>query len=419
MGRCDLASDAGLSRGVSMERRFAVLMAALFVSPVLVPLAALPAAAQQPPARPPAVGVVKVGRQAVTPSLEFVGRVQAVERVNLVARVTAFLDKRLFVEGAEVKKGDLLYRLEAEPFQADVQAKQANIAQFRAQLQNAKVTLNRQTALLSSPAGQQAAVDLATSNQQALEAQILGAQAQLKQSEINLGYTEIRAPIDGKIGRTTVTIGNVVTPGSGVLATIVSQDPMYVVFPVAARTALELRQRYTSEVGGAVIKIRLPDGRIYAQPGKPDFVDNTVAGNTDTITLRGVLANPRLPTAVVGDTARELIDGELVTVLVEDAQPVMALTVPRAAVLSDQAGDYVFTVDAENKVAQRRISLGQSQPAIAVVTGGLEEGDQVVVEGIQRVRPGLVVAPGPASPPAGAPQGGAPGAAPGAPAQKS
>jgi membrane fusion protein (multidrug efflux system) len=367
---------------------------------------AAPAAAQQPPAKPPAVGVVKVSPQPMTPAAEFVGRIQAVERVNLVARVGAYLEKRLFTEGVEVRKGDLLYKLEQEPFQADVQAKQAAIAQVRAQLQNAGITLTRSKALMSSPAGQQARVDDATANQQSLQAQLVAAQAQLRQSEINLGYTEIRAPIDGKIGRTAVTPGNVVGPGSGVLTTLVSQDPMYVVFPVAARTALELRERYGSR-SNAVIKVRLPDGRMYARAGALDFVDNTVTGSTDTIIMRGVLPNPpRSGPAGQGggpDVVRELVDGELVTAVVEEAQPVMALTVPRAAVLSDQSGDYVFTVDAENKVVQSRIRIGQSQPTTASVTSGLSAGDSVIVEGIQRVRPGLVVAPAPAeAPPGGA-----------------
>src|SRR5262249_12496856 len=160
--------------------------------------------------------------------------------------------------------------------QADVQAKQATIAQFAAQLQNATITLTRQKALLSSPAGQQAAVDLALANQQALQAQLLGARAQLRQSEINLAYPEIRAPIHGKIGRTAVTEGNVVGPNTGALTTIVSQDPMYVVFPVPTRSAMDLRQRYAGANGfDAVVKVRLPNGEVYNQTGRLDFVDNT------------------------------------------------------------------------------------------------------------------------------------------------
>jgi membrane fusion protein (multidrug efflux system) len=385
---------------------------------VLIVLAMAPAIAQQPPAKPPAVGVVAVQRKPLTQSTEYVGRIQATDRVNLVARVAAFLDQRLFTEGAEVKKGELLYRLEQGPFQADVQAKQAAVAQFKAQLQNAVLTLARVRALLNTPAGQQSTVDAALANQLALQAQVQGAEAQLAQSQINFAYTEIRAPIDGKIGRTAVTAGNYVTPSSGVLTAIVSQDPMYVVFPVSVRTVLDLRQRYGDKGGfnAIIVRIRLPDGRVYDRTGHLDFVDNSAAGNTDTITLRGALANPLLADGMRGDgTARELVDGELVTVILEDAQPLQALTVPRAAVLSDQVGDYVYVVDGDDKAQQRRVQLGQSSPALAAVTNGLSDGESVIVEGIQRVRPGQAVSPGPASvqaAPPGAPSPAAGGTAP-------
>ncbi len=364
--------------------------------------AALPAPAQQPgPGRPPAVGVAPVTVQSVRPSLEFVGRIQSTERVNLVARVTAFIEERTFSEGAEVKKGDLLYRLEQGPFQSDVAAKQAAIDQFKAQLVNAAVTLKRAQALLSTPAGQQSNVDAALANQLSLQAQLEGAQAQLRQSQINLAYTEIRAPIDGKIGRTSLTVGNVVTPTSGVLATIVSQDPLYAVFPVPVRTVLDLRQRYAASggIGTAVVKIRLPNGQVYGQTGKLDFIDNTVSATTDTMTLRGVMPNPPLTgEASGGGSLRELVDGELVTVVLEEAAPVQALVIPRAAVLADQRGDYVYVVTAENRAEQRRIRLGQSTPTTAVVADGLAAGEQVIVEGLQRVRPGQPVSPAPATP---------------------
>ena len=188
---------------------------------------------------------------------------------------------------------------------------------------------------------------------------MLGAEAQLQQSQINLGYTDIRAPIDGKIGRTTVTVGNYVSPSSGVLATIVSQDPMHVVFAVSSRSAIALRHRATGKP--IVIKIRLADGRIYDQSGTLNFFDNTVAGNTDTITLRGDVRNP-LADARMDGTTRELVDGEFVTAILEDAEPIEAVTVPRAAVLTDQQGDYIYVVDSENKVQQRRVQLGPSTP---------------------------------------------------------
>ena len=349
------------------------------------------AVAQQTPPKAAVVGVVAAVRKAVTQSSEYVGRIQAIERVNLTARVAAFLDQRLFTEGAEVKKDESLYRLEQGPFQADVKAKEATIAQLKAQLQNAQIILGRAKALLNTPAGQQSNVDTATANALALDAQVLGAEAQLQQSQINLGYTDIRAPIDGKIGRTTVTVGNYVSPSSGVLATIVSQDPMHVVFAVSSRSAIALRHRITGKP--IVIKIRLADGRIYDQSGTLNFFDNTVAGNTDTITLRGDVRNP-LADARKDGTTRELVDGEFVTAILEDAEPIEAVTVPRAAVLTDQQGDYVYVVDSENKVQQRRVQLGPSTPGIAAVMSGLNDGEHVVVEGIQRIRPGQLVSPG-------------------------
>jgi membrane fusion protein, multidrug efflux system len=359
------------------------------------------AAAQPAPGGPPAVGVVRAERQQITQSDEFIGRIQAIGRVALVARVSAFLEKRAFVEGAEVKKGDLLYLLEQPPFQAQVEAAKASVEQFQAQHRNAELTLQRAQALLSTPAGQQSNVDAALASERGLAAQIAGAQAQLETAQINLGYTEIRAPIDGKITSTVVTEGNVVSPTTGTLANVVSQDPMYVNFPVSVRAGLDLRNRYEAKGGfsAVILRIRLPDGRIYGQNGKPDYVSPTVAENTDTLTVRGVFANPIIPgLPAKGPAARELFDGEFVTVLLEGVEPITVLGIPRAAVLSDQQGDYVYVVDAESKAQVRRIQLGQSTPTTAVVTNGLNEGELVVSEGLQRVRPGEKVSPGPATP---------------------
>jgi membrane fusion protein (multidrug efflux system) len=378
----------------------------------VISLASLaPAWAQQMP--PPAVGVVKVERRPVTETSEFLGRIQAINRVDLSARVTAFLEKRLFTEGSEVKQGDLLYRLERGPFEADAQAKQAAIKQVEAQLRNADVTLSRAKELLRTTAGTPAAVDAAEASQQALAAQLLAAQAQLRQSQINLDYTEIHAPIDGKIGRTATTEGNVVSPSSGVLSTIVSQDPMYVVFSVSSRTALDLRQKIVSGGGFDVVKIRvkLPDGRLYDQTGKLDFMNNSVTGGTDTLLLRAVIANP----SVAGSSAalgpnRELIDAEFVNVLLEGAQPIEMLVVPRAAVLTDQSGDYVYVVDAQGKAQRQGVKLGQTTPTSAAVLSGLQEGQLIIVEGLQRVQPGRAVSPGTAASAVDAPTGALDGA---------
>ncbi len=306
------------------------------------------AQAQPAPRGPPAVGVVEATTRPITETSEFLGRIEATNRVDIVARVTAFMDKRVFREGAEVKTGDLLYQLERGPFEADLATKQAQVAQLKATLENAKLTTERARTLLGGPAGMQSTYDAAIANQRSLEAQVVAAQAQVKFSQINLDYTEIRSPIDGMIGRTAVTDGNVVSPSSGVLTTIVSQDPMYVTFPVPVRQALELRERYVTKGGfnAVVIKVRLPNGRIYGQAGKLNFANNTIAQSTDTLTVRGVIPNPALhdPSTTGGP-----------------------------------------------------IQLGQSTSTIAAVINGLRLGDKVIAEGLQRVRAGQPVAPGPVS----------------------
>jgi membrane fusion protein, multidrug efflux system len=381
--------------------RGAGMKSLMLAVPILVLSAACwsrPAAAQL---GPPAVGVVRVASQEITQSNEFVGRIQSIGRVSLVARVTAFLEKREFVEGAEVKKGDLLYLLEQPPFQAQVDYNKANVAQLEAQHTFAAQQLARAGYLLKTPAGQQQQVDQDVSNERSLAAQIGAAKAQLETANINLGYTEIRAPIDGKISATAVTEGNVVSVTSGTLATLVSQDPMYVLFPIAQRTAIELRDRYVPKGGfnAVVIRVRLPSKKIYGQVGHLDYVAPTIDQTTDTIVLRGVIPNPVLVAAKPGEpTVRELTDGEFVTVLLEGVQPVEVLAIPRAAVLSDQQGDYVFVVDGQNRAEVRRIRLGQSTPSTAVITSGLKAGELVISEGVQRARPGEVVSPGPASP---------------------
>ncbi|MBW4091375.1 MAG: efflux RND transporter periplasmic adaptor subunit [Proteobacteria bacterium] len=374
-------------------------MAALFVLVAGV----VPAAAQAPgPPGPPSVGVTRAEPHQITETSKYVGRIVAQHRVALVARVTAFLEKRDFVEGSEVTKGQVLYELEQPPFQADLAAKQAAVAQAQAQLQNATLAYRRAASLIKTPAGQQSLVDSARATMLSDAGALQAAEAQMRASQINLGYTQIRAPIAGKIGLSAVSVGNVVSPSSGTLATIVSQDPMDVQFPVSLTDVLELRHRYAGAggFGAVVIRIELPDGRIYKQTGKLDFVDNTVSTSTDTVILRGTIPNPPISDLKVGGaTQRELIDGEFVTVLLQGAQPITLLAIPRDAVMTDQRGDYVYTVTAQHKVVETRISLGQSTATVATVTTGLTKGEDVIVDGLQKVHPGEVVNPGPASTP--------------------
>ena len=377
--------------GLLAWRPFAVLLLLLAVTPALA----------QAPGGPPAVGVVTVQPASVTETSEFVGRVQAVQRVALTARVTAFMEQRLFVEGNEVRSGDLLYRLERGPFEADVSNKEAAVADNSAKLANATIQLNRAQTLLGTPAGQRSNVDDAVAAQRSTAAQLAGAQAALRQSRINLEYTEILAPIDGQISRTVITPGNVVSPNTGPLAFIVSQDPMYVTFPVAVRLLTDLRSRYAGKGGlnAVQVRLKLPDGTPYDQSGKIDYIDPSVAAGTDTILVRAVMPNPVRGTPQPGRRVeRLLIDGAFVTVSVEGIEPVTALGVPRAAVMSDQSGNYLYVVGADNKVERRPIKLGQSTASLAVIADGVKQGESVILEGLQRVRPGIQVTPGPVGP---------------------
>lgn len=399
-------------------RRFRAAAPAFLAALVLALAAAPPALAQFGPQGPPAVGVVTAERRPVTESTEFVGRIEAVNRVEIRARVTGFLQERAFTEGQEVKAGDTLFRIERPPFEAQLEQARANVASAQATLENARVALQRARELRATGAGTQVALDNAQAQERTASASVLGAQAQVRVADINLGYTEIAAPIDGKIGRASLTPGNVVSPTlTEPLATIVSQDPMRVAFTVSARAAIELRNRYEARGGPAavVVRVRLPDGRIYGQQGRIDFIDPQIDRNTDTILVRALMPNPVRRDQVAGQPSdRELIDGQFVSVFVEGAEPVQAIVVPRAAVLQDQGGTYVFLVGAENKAERRNVRLGRSTAETAVVEDGLQGGETVIAEGLQRVRPGQPVNPAPAGAPPGRPPGaGGGGGAPG------
>lgn len=375
-------------------------------------LLARPAAAQFGPQGPPAVGIMTAERRPVTETTEFVGRIEAIDRVNISARVTGFLQERVFREGDEVQRGQVLYRIERPPFEAQLEQARANVASAQAQLENARVSLARARELRATGTGTQVNLDNAQAQERTANAQLLGAQAAVRVAEINLGYTEITSPITGQIGRTIFTPGNVVGPDSGTLATIVSQDPMRVAFAVSQRAALELRDRFEARGGaGAVrVRIRLTDGRVYPESGRIVFVDNTIDRNTDTILVRAEIRNRvRMLNGRPSDVAgRELVDGQFISVFVEGAEPVLVITLPRAAILQDQQGSYVFVLDEQNRAQRRNVRLGRSSPETAVVEDGLQGGERVVTEGLQRVRPGQPVNPSPANAPPGQPGGGAP-----------
>lgn len=340
------------------------------------------AAATAPP--PPAVGVRPAIMKGVSQSFEFVGRVKAIEKVELRARVEGFLEKVLFREGQDVKAGELLYQIEKVQFQAALDQAKANLAVAEAALTNAKVEYERSTELVKRNFTPQSQVDANKAALDTAAGRVMQAKAALTQAQVNLDYTDIRAPIDGRIGRTAYTVGNLVNPASGVLATIVSQDPIYVLFPVSVRDLEAIREARRKEEGGMAkidIRVRLPSGQEYAQRGVWNLTDPQVDPQTDSLVMRATIPNPD----------RVLTDGQFVTAIIRERQEAPRLVVPQSALQVDQSGYYVLVVNAEHKVEQRRVQTGPQRGTDVVVTSGVKEGEQVIVDGIQKVRPGQVV----------------------------
>ena len=352
--------------------------------------------AQQAPAAAPAVTVVKVEQRDITPSTSFTGRIEAMDKVELRARVDGFLEKRLFTEGQDVKEGDLLFVIEKAPYQADIENVDAAIARSQATLDQAEIEQRRQAELVKRQATAQAILDDKIARSAEARADLRKQQAAMTTAELNLGYTDVKAPIAGRIGRSNFSVGNFVGPQSGTLATIVSQDPMYVTFPVTQRQLLAVRKE--GEAGGQdpkkmAVNVQLADGSRYGEVGHLNFVDVQVNQGTDTVQVRATLPNPK----------GVLVDGQLVTVVVETAGPQAALVIPQQAVQIDQAGRFVLKVDGENKVQVQRITVGAEREGYYAVTNGLTEGERVITEGLQKVRPGMVVdaAEAPAAPVSG------------------
>jgi membrane fusion protein (multidrug efflux system) len=351
------------------------------------------AAAQQ---TAPAVTVAVVEQRDVTPSSSFTGRIEAIDKVDLRARVEGFLEQRLFTEGQEVKTGDLLYVIEKAPYLAEIENVEASIARAQSTLDLAEIERRRQGELVKKQATAQARLDEATGRSGEARADLRRQQANLTTAELNLGYTDIKAPIAGRIGRSNFSVGDFVGPSSDTLATIVSQDPMYVTFPVTQRQLLAVRKDAaagSTDPQNIAVKVALADGSLYGETGRLNFVDVQVNQGTDTVQVRATLPNPQ----------GVLVDGQLVTVVVETAKPQAALVIPQQAVQIDQAGRFVLKVDAENKVQVQRITVGTERDGYYVVTNGLALGERVIVEGLQKVRPGMVVdaAEAPAAAPAG------------------
>jgi membrane fusion protein (multidrug efflux system) len=339
------------------------------------------ALAQQPAPAAVPVGTVIAEKRAITQTADFVGRIEAVNRVDVRARVTGYLEEVLFKDGATVAEGAPLFRIERAPFEAAVEQAQGALERAQGTLQNATVQRQRAEELLKTSAGSVAIRDQRVAEEKGAQGDQTTAEANLKTAQINLGYTEIKAPIAGRIGRTKLTKGNVVGPDTGVLVQIVSDDPMYVTFPVSQREFLALKtNRLPADGSAPLVSLRFSDGSTYDQKGRVDFVDVSVERATDTVLVRATLPNP----------AGKLLDGTLVRVAVQADKSEEKVLVPQSALIADQQGSYVFAVE-DGKAVVKRVKVGAETGSYVVIEQGLVGNEQVVIQGLQNLRPGVPV----------------------------
>lgn len=333
---------------------------------------------------PPAVLVAPAEMRDVSGAAEFVGRVKAIEKVDLRARVDGFLGPWLFQEGDRVKLGQTVFTLDAAPFEATLAQRKAEVASAVAALSYADLQARRGRELIKTKTIPQQELDQRELTLLKARASLEQAQAAQRSAEVDLSYTQIKSPIDGRIGQATFSPGNLVGPNSGVLATVIKQAPIQVVFNVSQRQLQQERHAAPKEQLDAIVaRLRLADGSTYSELGKLDFIGHQADPNTNSIPLRAVFPNPK----------GFLADGMSVRVLLEIGKPVQALVIPQSAIAQDQTGTYVFVVDAQNKAIQRPVKVEMQRDGTAVVKNGLAAGDRVIVQGQARVRPGLTVAP--------------------------
>jgi multidrug efflux system membrane fusion protein len=345
-------------------------------------------AAPEPAAIPVSVATVKL--QDVTTWQEFSGRLEAVDRVDLRSRVAGAIQSVNFREGALVKKGDVLVTIDPAPFEATVAQARAQVSAAEARVELTKLELDRGRKLVASRTVSQSDLDQRMSAYHEATASLRSAEAALQSAELDLGYTEIRAPIAGRIGKHQVTVGNLVAAGAGspVLSTLVSVDPIYVGFDVneevVARILSELPSGATGERATENIPVEMEtEGDSTSVRGHLQFIDNRVDTASGTVQLRAVFDNPD----------GLLLPGQFVRVRIGQPKPEPRLLISERAVGTDQDKKFVLVVDPQNKLDYRQIVLGDWADGLRIVRTGLKPGDRIVVNGLQHVRPGAVVTP--------------------------
>jgi RND family efflux transporter MFP subunit len=342
---------------------------------------------QAPP--PPQVSVATVIERSVKDWDEFTGRLQAVETVEIRPRVSGYIDKVAFTEGSLVKRGDLLFVIDPRPYKADYDRAAADVKRYKTALDLAKIELERVQHLKDSGAVSQEELDERKSSLAQSDANVAGSQAALEAAALNLNFTRVSSPIAGRVSRAEVTRGNLVTGGANggtLLSSVVSIDPIYIYFDADEQSFLRYSQapRTTaSQDAGKPVMVGLANEDGFPHSGKVDFVDNQLNSQTGTIRARAVLDNKdgRFTPGLFA-RVQLLAGGEYSAILIEDR-----------AVNTDQSQKYVLVIGANNTVEYRKVKLGRVVDGLRIVREGLKAGDVVVVNGAQRVHPGITVTP--------------------------
>jgi len=329
----------------------------------------------------PTVDAVVVKEKPVIATEKFIARVEPIESVNVVARVEGVIEKVHFSEGSMVKKGDLLFTIEQDRYNAELQVAKASLIQAKAALKQADKYYKRLNEA-DKRSVSQADLDNAESTLLQAKAQIKLAEANIAVAQLNVDYTKITAPISGKIGRNFFTVGNTVNPNSGMLARIIQLDPIRVIFSTTDKSytkAMNLQQQ--GKVSEMVSSLKLPDGTDYTAQGKWDFVNNEMDSTTGTIAVRTLFNNPD----------KVLIPGGHVYIYISPKDAKMNPVVPQSALLNDNKGYYIYTVDNEGTVVEKRIEIIKNSEGLVTIKSGVKAGEKVVVQGLQKIAPGAKV----------------------------